>query len=56
MYKTFYSLSHEPFSKEMKPSDAYLATSYREALAGLDYIKRTRGIGDFLLVFSMLHS
>jgi general secretion pathway protein A len=48
MYKTFYSLSHEPFSKEMKPSDAYLATSYREALAGLDYIKRTRGIGLFI--------
>jgi general secretion pathway protein A len=45
MYKTFYSLSREPFSKETNPSEAYQGASYQEALAALDYVKRTRGIG-----------
>ena len=45
MYKTFYSLSREPFSKETNPPEAYQGASYQEALAALDYVKRTRGIG-----------
>ncbi|MBB3869764.1 hypothetical protein HNR78_002661 [Parageobacillus toebii NBRC 107807] len=30
MYKTFYSLSREPFSKETNPSEAYQGASYQE--------------------------
>ncbi|MCZ0757109.1 ExeA family protein [Anoxybacillus sp. J5B_2022] len=45
MYKTFYSLSREPFSKDTNPSEAYRGSSYEEALHALDYVKRTKGIG-----------
>lgn len=45
MYKTFYSLSREPFSKDTPPSEAYRGSSYEEALHALDYVKRTKGIG-----------
>ncbi|REJ12335.1 MAG: AAA family ATPase, partial [Bacillaceae bacterium] len=36
MYKTFYSLSREPFSKDTSPSEAYRGSSYEEALHALD--------------------
>ncbi|MFZ3580488.1 ExeA family protein, partial [Virgibacillus sp. DJP39] len=45
MYKTFYSLAKEPFSKEMRPSDAFSSTIYQEALNGLHYLQKTKGIG-----------
>jgi type II secretory pathway predicted ATPase ExeA len=45
MYKSFYSLAYEPFSKGLKVSDSFASRSYQEALSGLDYLKRTRGIG-----------
>ncbi|BDG36109.1 hypothetical protein PcaKH15_20150 [Parageobacillus caldoxylosilyticus] len=44
MYKTFYSLSREPFAKDTNPAEAYQGTPFQEALRALDYVKRTRGI------------
>ncbi|RLQ12679.1 ATP-binding protein, partial [Geobacillus stearothermophilus] len=44
-YKSFYSLSREPFAKETDPSEAYQGASFQEALRALEYVKRTRGIG-----------
>jgi general secretion pathway protein A len=45
MYKTFYSLAKAPFSKDMRPSDAFPSTDYQGALQALDYLKSSRGIG-----------
>src|SRR5690625_5275184 len=45
MYKTFYSLAREPFSKDMRSTDAFLSTGYQEALNGLGYLQKTKGIG-----------
>ena len=45
MYKSFYSLSREPFAKETDPSEAYQGAPFQEALRALEYVKRTRGIG-----------
>ncbi|MGZ0085715.1 ExeA family protein [Caldibacillus thermoamylovorans] len=45
MYKSFYSLSREPFAKETAPSEAYQGAAFQEALRALEYVKRTRGIG-----------
>jgi general secretion pathway protein A len=45
MYKSFYSLAHYPFSKEIHVSDSFPSRSYKEALTGLEYLKKTRGIG-----------
>lgn len=45
MYKSFYSLAKEPFSNEMRSTDAFLSVGYQEALNGLEYLKRTKGIG-----------
>jgi general secretion pathway protein A len=47
VYKVFYSLAKTPFSKELKTEDAFLSTPYRESMARLDYLKKTRGIGLF---------
>ncbi len=45
MYKTFYSLSRDPFAKETDPSEAYQGAPFQEALRALEYVKRTRGSG-----------
>lgn len=45
MYKAFYSLAHAPFSKEMNPKDAFPSAGYEEALNGLDYLRKSKGIG-----------
>lgn len=45
MYKTYYSLAKEPFSKDMPPTDAFRSTSYLEAMNGLEYLRKSRGIG-----------
>ena len=45
MYKAFYSLSRTPFSKEIRPEDAYVSSSFCESMARLEYLKKTRGIG-----------
>lgn len=45
MYKAFYSLAKDPFSKDMRPTDAFRSASYQEALNGLEYLQKSRGIG-----------
>src|SRR5690625_768495 len=45
MYKTFYSLAREPFSKDMRSTDAFLSTGYQEAINGLGYLQKSKGIG-----------
>ncbi len=45
MYKSFYSLSKTPFSKELDVKDAYVSASLSEAEARFEYLKQTRGIG-----------
>ena len=45
MYKSYYSLSKTPFSKEIKTKDLFSSDSLKETKARLDYLKKTRGIG-----------
>ena len=45
MYKSFYSLAHTPFSKDLRSADAYLSTDYQGALGALEYLKKSRGMG-----------
>jgi len=45
MYKSFYSLSHNPFTKEIKTKDLFPSNSFKEVTARLDYLKKTKGIG-----------
>ena len=45
MYKSFYLLAREPFSKDMKSEDAFQSKSYQEALHGLEYLQKSKGIG-----------
>jgi len=45
MYKSFYSLAKEPFSKDLRPSDAFLSSDYQGALNALTYLQKSKGIG-----------
>lgn len=45
MYKSFYSLARAPFSKEIRPSDAFLSTDYQGALNALNYLQKSKGMG-----------
>lgn len=45
MYKSFYSLTTTPFTKSILPEKAFRSSAFTEALARLDYVKRTKGIG-----------
>lgn len=45
MYKSFYSLARTPFSKDMNPTEAFHSASYQELLSGLDYLRKSKGIG-----------
>jgi type II secretory pathway predicted ATPase ExeA len=45
MYKSFYSLAKPPFSKDVKHADAFKSTIYQEALNGLAYLQKSKGIG-----------
>lgn len=45
MYESFYSLTHQPFGKELKTRDAYQSNSIGEAEARLKYLLKTRGVG-----------
>ena len=44
MYEAFYSLTKAPFSKESNGS-SFVSRSFSEALARLEYLKRSRGMG-----------
>lgn len=45
MYKSYYSLAKTPFSKDIRPSDAFSSTDYKGALNALDYLRKSKGIG-----------
>lgn len=45
MYKSFYSLSKAPFTKDIHPSDAFLSKDYQGSLAALNYLQTSKGIG-----------
>jgi len=45
MFKSFYSLSKNPFLKEIETKDLFLSDNFKEVKARLDYLKKTRGIG-----------
>lgn len=45
MFRSFYSLSSKPFTKEINPSNMFSSTAYQELVARLDYLKDNRGIG-----------
>jgi len=45
MYKSFYSLSQAPFTKEIRPSDAFPSIDYKGALNALHYLEKSKGIG-----------
>lgn len=45
MYKTYYSLSRNPFPKDIRTKEAYASSTHREVIARLNYLKKTRGIG-----------
>ncbi|GAE95259.1 hypothetical protein JCM21714_4478 [Gracilibacillus boraciitolerans JCM 21714] len=45
MYKTYYSLAKEPFSKDVDATHAFPSKSYQEALNGLEYLQKSKGIG-----------
>lgn len=45
MYKTFFSLSKTPFSKEFKTNEAFVSQGFKELSARFEYLKKTRGIG-----------
>ena len=44
MYKSFYSLSDNPFKKEIETKNLYQSENLKELSARLDYLKKTRGI------------
>ncbi|QUL98533.1 MAG: ATP-binding protein [Candidatus Fermentithermobacillus carboniphilus] len=48
MYRPFYSLSKEPFGKDIKPQEHFPSQSFKEALARLKYLVDTRGFGAIL--------
>lgn len=45
MYKPFYSLARAPFSKDMDRTEAFRSPGYQEALNGLEYLRKSKGIG-----------
>src|SRR5699024_5933503 len=45
VYKSFYSLAKAPFSKDMGSTDAFRSVGYQEALNGLEYLQKSKGIG-----------
>ncbi len=45
MYKQFYSLSTNPFPKNLGASDLFKSSSFNETLARLNYLKTSKGMG-----------
>lgn len=45
MNKTFYSLSKEPFPKDISPSEAFMSSHHKGAIKALNYLKDSKGIG-----------
>lgn len=45
VYKSFYSLNKEPFTKEISPKDAFLSSDHQGALESLRYLGQSKGMG-----------
>ena len=45
MYRAFYSLSKEPFAKDVRPQDHFPSRTFKEALARLKYLVDAKGFG-----------
>lgn len=45
MYKIFYSLSKDPFTKELEPAEAFKYSDFVQALNRLEFLKSARGFG-----------
>jgi type II secretory pathway predicted ATPase ExeA len=45
MYKTFYSLSKEPFPKNLNPENAFQSSAHQGASRMLEHLKNSKGIG-----------
>jgi type II secretory pathway predicted ATPase ExeA len=45
MYKSFYSLAQTPFSKDIRPSEAFPSSDYQGAMRALNYLQKSKGIG-----------
>ena len=48
MYRAFYSLSQDPFTKDIRPQYHFPSRGFKEALARIRYLIETRGIGVIL--------
>lgn len=45
MYTNFYSLTRDPFTKEIEPSEAFKYNDFLQASSRLDFLKSARGFG-----------
>ena len=45
MYKAFYGLSSDPFSKDTKAGDCFKSADFSQALSRLEFLKNTLGFG-----------
>lgn len=45
MYKSFYSLSQAPFTKDISVSKAFPSTDYQGAFSALQYLQKSKGMG-----------
>ena len=47
MYKTYWGMTVNPFSKELKVSDAFHSQDYLKGKKRYEYLKNVKGIGLF---------
>lgn len=45
MYKTYWSMTTDPFTKELPVRDSFRSCDYEEIMKRLEYLKKVRGIG-----------
>ena len=45
MFKTYYGLTIDPFTKETETKHFYKSKEFKEALNRLEFLKSTKGIG-----------
>ena len=47
MYRAYWGMRFNPFSKEIKVADAYDSADHKEAGKRMEHLKNVRGIGLF---------
>ena len=45
MYKAFFGLTMDPFSKEVESKNFYKSYQFNQALSRLDFLKQNKGFG-----------